>query len=79
MARTRKKPRGRKSAGGRIWARRLLRAVLVTGAVGIVAAAVALAWLWPRCEGASCPSVAALRDYQPPQASRVFDRGGKLV
>ncbi|MDQ3388920.1 MAG: PBP1A family penicillin-binding protein [Gemmatimonadota bacterium] len=39
----------------------------------------ALVWLWPRCSGAACPSVAALRDYSPPQASRIFDREGQLV
>ncbi len=38
-----------------------------------------LLWLWPRCSGAGCPSVVALRDYTPPQASRVFDRSGQLI
>ncbi|MGA9522491.1 MAG: PBP1A family penicillin-binding protein [Myxococcaceae bacterium] len=38
-----------------------------------------LAVLWPRCDGESCPSVAALEEYTPPQASRVFDRSGKML
>ncbi len=47
--------------------------------LGVAGAMGGLAWLWPRCSGNECPSVAALRDYVPPQASRVFDREGELV
>ena len=38
-----------------------------------------LAWVWPRCSGNDCPSVAALRTYTPPQATRVFDRSGQVL
>jgi len=48
----------------------------VFAVVGLVAS---LAYLWPRCSGESCPSMEALRSYQPPQASRVFDGQGRLV
>jgi penicillin-binding protein 1A len=44
--------------------------------LGVGAAAV---HLWPRCAGDGCPDVRALRDYSPPQASRVFDGRGQLV
>ncbi|CAN5573261.1 PBP1A family penicillin-binding protein [soil metagenome] len=54
----------------------LLTVLLLLGAVAGVAA---LAALWPRCTGNECPSVAALRSYSPPQASRVFDRNGELI
>ncbi|MEX2584578.1 MAG: PBP1A family penicillin-binding protein [Gemmatimonadota bacterium] len=47
----------------------LLAVALVGGAI----------WLWPRCSGEGCPDVRALRDYTPPQASRVFDGRGRLV
>jgi penicillin-binding protein 1A len=47
--------------------------------VGVLTAGAALAYLWPRCTGEGCPSVAAMRTYQPPQASQLFDGGGKLV
>jgi penicillin-binding protein 1A len=58
---------------------RVLRALGVLVLLGLVAGAAALVWLWPRCSGAGCPSVAALREYTPPQASRVLDREGKLL
>jgi penicillin-binding protein 1A len=35
--------------------------------------------LWPRCSGAECPDVESLRDYSPPQATRVFDGAGEVV
>ena len=44
-----------------------------------VAAGVALAWLWPRCAGTQCPSVEALQAYQPPQASVLLDKDGRLL
>jgi penicillin-binding protein 1A len=74
----RRKPRGR-AAGGRSPVRRLGRALLVAFAAGLLVGGAALAWLWPRCKGAGCPSVAALRQYTPPQASQVLDGRGKLV
>ena len=49
----------------------LLGAALVGG--------LALWTLRPPCEGGSCPSVEALREHQPPQASAVFDRQGRLL
>lgn len=52
-------------------------------AFGALAAVLAVAggafWLWPRCDGAGCPDVGALRNYTPPQASRVFDGDGELI
>jgi penicillin-binding protein 1A len=59
--------------------RSILRVGLWTLLVSVLAAGAGLAWLWPRCSGAECPSVEALRDYSPPQASRVFDRSGELL
>ncbi|HLL85593.1 MAG TPA: PBP1A family penicillin-binding protein, partial [Longimicrobium sp.] len=59
--------------------RKALRALLVVLAFGIGAGGGLLAYLWPRCSGAGCPSVDTLRTYQPPQASQLFDGGGKLV
>src|SRR5215218_4384613 len=72
-SRTRRKP-AKKPASTRI-----LRALAVLVLLGLVVAGGGLAWLWPRCSGSGCPSVAALRSYTPPQASRVLDRDGKLL
>jgi penicillin-binding protein 1A len=47
--------------------------------LGIAAGGGALLWLWPRCSGSGCPDVAGLRNYTPPQASRVFDRDRQLI
>jgi 1A family penicillin-binding protein len=59
------------------------RALAKGAAAGLLACAVALAvgvaWLWPRCRGGVCPSVDALLAYQPPQASEVLDRDGRLL
>jgi penicillin-binding protein 1A len=53
------------------------------GCLGLLVVGAALAWglhqLWPRCTGSECPSVESLRDYTPPQASRIFDREGRLL
>jgi penicillin-binding protein 1A len=70
-----KRSNGRSRAGASGWMRALL--VLVLGAV--LAGAAGIAWLWPRCSGNDCPDVRALREYTPPQASRVFDRDGELI
>ncbi|HEX8362308.1 MAG TPA: PBP1A family penicillin-binding protein [Longimicrobium sp.] len=53
--------------------------LLIVLAVGVATGGAALAYLWPRCTGEGCPSVATLRTHQPPQASQLFDGGGKLV
>src|SRR5690606_11409663 len=47
--------------------------------LAVAGAGAGLVWLWPRCSGPECPSVEALRDYTPPQASRVLDRSGELL
>src|SRR5215212_1058270 len=78
VAAKRRPSRGRK-ARGRPVLRRLLKAALVAAGVGAVAATAGLAWMWPRCDGGDCPSVAALRTYTPPQATQVFDGRGRLV
>ncbi|HWK89242.1 MAG TPA: PBP1A family penicillin-binding protein, partial [Longimicrobium sp.] len=57
----------------------VLRVVGIVCAVGLAIGLAGLAYLWPRCSGPECPSVAALRDYTPPQASRVFDAQNRLV
>jgi len=77
MARRRKQKRKGKRSRPRL--RGLLRMVALLGVVGIVVAAGAVAALWPRCSGDGCPDVRELRDYSPPQASRLFDRNGVLV
>jgi penicillin-binding protein 1A len=61
----------RRPRGGGLLRFLLLALVLAVGGTA--------AWLWPRCSGAGCPSVGALRSYTPPQASRVFDREGQLL
>jgi penicillin-binding protein 1A len=45
----------------------------------LLALVVGLAVLWPRCRGGVCASVDALLAYQPPQASEVLDRDGRLL
>ena len=78
MARKSTRPRAAKS-GGRSRLRTTVRVLLIVLAAGAAAGVGALAWLWPRCSGADCPSVVALRDYAPPQATRVYDGRGQLV
>ena len=61
----------------------LRRRILHGAWIGALATAacllIALALLWPRCQGGACPSVPALESYRPPQASEVLDRDGRLV
>jgi penicillin-binding protein 1A len=78
MARKSTRSRNRK-AGPRTRRQTVLRVLGVVCAVGLLIGLAGLAYLWPRCSGADCPSVAALRDYTPPQASRVFDAQNRLV
>lgn len=47
--------------------------------LALVALIGSLIYLWPRCSGESCPSMEALRSYEPPQASRVYDGQERLV
>lgn len=67
-----------RGAGRRVLGR-VLRGALALAALCLVAGGAALFVLWPRCEGADCPSVEALRSYTPPQASRLYDAEGRLV
>ena len=69
-----RKPRPRKSRVGGA-----LGAVAFILLLASVVAGGGLLWLWPRCYGTGCPSVAALRNYTPPQASRVVDREGQVL
>ncbi len=70
-----RRPKPRKS-GKRSIALTVLGVFLLLVLASVAGAA---AWLWPRCSGDACPDVAALREYTPPQASRVFDRSGELI
>ncbi|HLM68804.1 MAG TPA: PBP1A family penicillin-binding protein [Longimicrobium sp.] len=80
MARKSTRSRGRKAApSARPRLRMALRVLGILCLVGLAAGAAGLAYLWPRCTGMDCPSVTALRDYTPPQASRVFDGKRQLV
>lgn len=80
MARKSTRPRGRKaSPRPRSRLKLALRVLGILCLLGAAAGAAGLYYLWPRCTGADCPSVAALRDYTPPQASRVFDGKGQLI
>jgi penicillin-binding protein 1A len=78
MSRKHSVPRGRKGKRPSL-ARRALKPLFYLLLLAGVAAGAGLLWIWPRCSGAGCPSVEALRSYAPPQASRVFDRQGALV
>ncbi|MDQ3557178.1 MAG: PBP1A family penicillin-binding protein, partial [Gemmatimonadota bacterium] len=78
MSRKRKKRAVGRRAGPSL-AGRLFRVLFVLVLLGAAGAGAALFWLWPRCSGAACPSVASLRSYVPPQASRVFDREGEVL
>ncbi|WP_420129289.1 penicillin-binding protein 1A [Longimicrobium sp.] len=77
MARSSKRPRGK--ARTRTRRQTVLRVLGIVAAVGLAIGIAGLAYLWPRCSGAGCPSVTALREYTPPQASRVFDGRNRLV
>src|SRR5919201_1929575 len=59
--------------------RRTLHAIWI-GALGAAACVlIALALLWPRCQGGACPSVEALESYRAPQATEVLNRDGHLI
>ena len=77
MARSSKRPRGK--ARTRTRRQTVLRVLGIVCAIGLAIGMAGVAYLWPRCQGADCPSVAALREYTPPQASRVFDARNRLV
>jgi penicillin-binding protein 1A len=71
-----RKPAPKKKGGG---GRRFFRFVLACCGIALAGGLAVLAYLWPRCSGAACPNVAALRDYTPPQASAVYDADGRVV
>ena len=56
---------------------KLKRSLRIAGLAALAFAAAALVGLWAIALG--CPPVESLRDYRPPQASRVLDRDGKLL
>lgn len=72
MGRSKRKQPGR----GFFW---WVKAGALATLVVVVAAACGLAAIWPRCHGDECPSVEALREHRPPQASLVFDADGRLL
>jgi 1A family penicillin-binding protein len=59
--------------------RRILQGLWIGSLAAAALCLIALALLWPRCQGGACPSVEALESYRPPQASEVLDREGHLV
>src|SRR5437868_9315356 len=59
--------------------RRILQRIWVGALAAAACLLIALALLWPRCQGGACPSVETLESYRPPQASEVLDREGRLV
>jgi len=63
-----------KEAAWRRWLRRIAWTTLVT-VVFAISALAAIFWHY----GRDLPSVAALRDYHPPQVTRVLDRHGELI
>lgn len=73
------KGKGKGSGRSRPRARTILGIVGLAALVGLLAAGAGLLWLWPRCSGTSCPDVNALREYTPPQATRVYDRTGQIL
>ncbi|HEX5727556.1 MAG TPA: PBP1A family penicillin-binding protein [Longimicrobiaceae bacterium] len=79
MARSRRRRSPARAGRGRILLRRVLLGVVAALAAVSLVGGAALIVLWPRCTGSECPSVAALRDHTPAQASRVYDRHGRLV
>ena len=64
----------RARTGWRKWLRRLFIATLVLGGSGLLGV-VGLFWYY----GRDLPDVASLRDYQPPQTTRIVDRNGELL
>jgi penicillin-binding protein 1A len=58
---------------------RFVRVLAAAAGAALLVGALVLAWLWPRCSGDDCPSVATLRTRQPPQASQLLDRHGRVV
>jgi penicillin-binding protein 1A len=76
MAPSRRRPSRRKSRSPR--AGIVLRVLLALGVACAAGVAAGLAYLWPRC-GDACPSASDLREYTPPQASRVFDGDDRLI
>ena len=71
------KGKGKAKRGG--MARKILAGVALLGLLGVLVAGAGLLWLWPRCSGDACPSVTSLRDYRPPQATRLYDRTGQIL
>ncbi|OLB99491.1 MAG: hypothetical protein AUI15_08730 [Actinobacteria bacterium 13_2_20CM_2_66_6] len=59
--------------------RRILHGAWIGALVAVACLVIALALLWPRCQGGACPSVSTLETYRPPQASEVLDRDGRLI
>jgi len=56
--------------------RRFILGILALGLFGLMA----LAGAWTRaCAGGACPSIAALENYDPDQASKVFAADGRLI
>ncbi|MEO0322790.1 MAG: PBP1A family penicillin-binding protein [Myxococcota bacterium] len=70
----RARPRRTPKRPKRRWGRRLLKLMLTLALLGAVALAGVFAWY-----GRDLPEVASLRDYAPPQTTRVLDRHGALL
>src|SRR5690606_16584266 len=81
MFASRRTRKGKKKSSGKRagLGRKILLGVALVGLLGVLTAGAGLLYLWPRCSGDSCPSVESLRDYRPPQATRLYDRTGSIL
>ncbi len=74
VAKLRKRGKKKPRTGWRKWLRRLLITGFVLGVTGLLGL-VGIFWYY----GRDLPDVATLRDYQPPQTTRILDRNGELL
>jgi penicillin-binding protein 1A len=56
-----------------------MKRIVIAVALAAVLCVVAFVALWGALSAQDCPSVEALRNYRPPEATRVFAMDGSLV